>query len=64
MGGGKSQIEQPAPVRMPNSTDPDTLAAQTRFVDAAKARGGRRSTILSDMLKGPNLNGASGLAGR
>ena len=40
--------EPPKPVRMPNETDPDVLAAAQRTRAAAMKRKGRLSTILTD----------------
>lgn len=61
MGGTK--IPDPVIVRMPNPNDPDIVAAQNRAVAAAKMRGGRDSTILSDNLKANGVNGSVGKMG-
>jgi hypothetical protein len=37
----------PDPTPMPDLSDPAVLAAQQRFMDLARARSGRASTILS-----------------
>jgi hypothetical protein len=48
------KVETPAapkPVRMPNQTDPEVLAAAQRTRAATMARSGRLSTILTDQNK-------------
>ena len=65
MGGGTSSTEKTAAakaVRMPNPNDPAILAARAKAIAKSQGRGGRQSTILSDVLKG--INGAQGLLGR
>ena len=57
---GKPQMPPaPKPVRMPNATDPDVLAAAQRTRAAALQRKGRLSTILTDQTK--SVTGSSGL---
>lgn len=61
--GGRSTVPAPPPVvRMPTPQDPNILAASRRRQGSALNREGRRSTILSDMLRG--INGSAGMLGR
>lgn len=50
-------------IRMPNPNDPAIIAARKRLLEKAMGRGGRQSTILSDMLRG-GVNGSQGMLGR
>ena len=50
----------PKPVRMPNETDPEILAAGQRTRASALARTGRLSTILTDQTR--DTVGSSGQA--
>lgn len=55
------KVEAPPPVkpqRMPVAQDPNADQAASRFRNAAAARRGRRSTILTDTLK--EMTGSSG----
>lgn len=61
MGGGRSQVETPQPVRMPNPNDQAMLAAKKMAAANAQKRGGRDSTILSQALSA--INGSAGKLG-
>lgn len=49
-------------IRMPTRTDPNILAAGNRAKGTAGKKGGRDSTMLSDMIRG--VNGSQGGLGR
>ena len=51
-GRAESLPSEPKPVRMPNPNDPAILAARKRSLAKGLGRGGRGSTILSEMLNG------------
>lgn len=60
MGGlfGKPKVPKVEdPARMPDEEDPAVEEARRRRAEAARSRGGRASTILSD-LPGTKLGGA------
>lgn len=61
-GGGGSTPAAPKVVRMPTQNNPTVLAAQRRTQEAAKNRGGRDSTILTDALR--SMTGSAGRLGR
>lgn len=65
MGGGQSHIEAaaPEPVRMPNANDPNIIAAGRRAMLNASRRGGRQSTMLSDVVN-RMVNGSQGALGQ
>jgi hypothetical protein len=58
-GGTPKQPEAPKPIRMPTQEDPEMLAAAQRTRQAALARKGRLSTILTDQTQA--TTGSSGV---
>lgn len=60
--GGGSSYEAPKPVRMPVMNDPAIEAARKKAITLASKRGGRQSTLLSNMMTG-GVNGSQGNLG-
>lgn len=65
MGGLRNKstsLPKPKPVRMPLLDDKIVQDTRVRTAGGARARGGRESTILSNMIRG--LTGSDGFLGR